>query len=102
MRKAFDANVPKLKPRLKAGVPAASAIEELDEAPIAVSPVRATATPSPSTPTATATATPTATATATPTRRAAQVQDQVQVQVQDQVPVQDVLLRKERLDKIKR
>jgi len=53
MRKAFDANVPKLKPRLKAGAPSAAAIDEVDEAPTAVSPIR----------TATATATPTSIAT---------------------------------------
>ncbi|HEX9307678.1 MAG TPA: hypothetical protein VF894_09325 [Anaeromyxobacter sp.] len=58
MRKAFDANVPKLKPRLKAGAPSAAAIDEVDEAPTAVSPIR----------TATATATPTPTPTSIATR----------------------------------
>jgi hypothetical protein len=136
MRKAFDANVPKLKPRLKLGAPAAVAEEaaELPLSPTATSEAIAaaplTAIP---TPTATATVSPlthpegeragrggptpiaAATPTPAPTRSDAQVQvqDQVQVQVQDQdqdqVQIQvrsgvgeDVLSRRERLEKIKR
>src|SRR6266540_3771525 len=127
MRKAFDANVPKLKPRLKPGAP--TAIAGIDEIEAANSAAVANA-PAPAPAPATATANPTATRTPTfsvrPERSVAagdakskdaataragrvydQVQDQVQVEVQDQVRhanegINDVLSRKDRLDKIKR
>jgi len=104
MRKAFDANVPKLKPRLKAGAPSATAIDEVDEA--------ATATVRPERSGAAGDAKSKDAATPTAAQVQVQVQDQDQDQVQDQdqdqvqnpdqVPVPDVLARKERLDKIKR
>jgi len=95
MRKAFDANVPKLKPRL--GVARAAAVP-VEERAVAIA----------TTTTTTATANPNATLNRARVRD--QVEDQVQVQVQDQDQVQardavranDVLSRKERLDKIKR
>src|SRR6266511_2992949 len=96
MRKAFDATVPKLKPRLKAGAPSATAIDEVDEA--------ATATVRPERSGAAGDAKSKDAATPTAAQVQVQVQDQDQDQVQDpdQVPVPDVLARKERLDKIKR
>jgi len=98
MRKAFDANVPKLKPRL--GVARAAAVP-VEERPVATATTTATPTP---------TATANANATLNRARVRDQVEDQVEVQVQDQDQVQardavranDVLSRKERLDKIKR
>ena len=105
MRKAFDANVPKLKPRLKAGAPAAVA-EASAELPLepAVAPVAEVATP-------VATATPAAPPTPKPApsstpaaaspRSRAPVQDEVQVQVRQETGG-DVLSRRERLEKIKR
>ena len=128
MRKAFDTNVPKLKPRLKlGGAPAAAAevvepaVEVVTEvvepaAPAAV----ATAIPSPTaTPTPNPTATPTATAipTATATRaskptslspaaaegrEAAAARAEPPVQVELAQVATDVLSRRERLEKIKR
>ncbi len=133
MRKAFDANVPKLKPRLKPGAPTAIAgideIEAANSAAVAPAPAPATATANPAAianPTTNPTARRTPTFSVRPERSVVagdakskdaataragrvydQVQDQVQVEVQDQVRhanegINDVLSRKDRLDKIKR
>jgi septal ring factor EnvC (AmiA/AmiB activator) len=66
MRKAFDANVPKLKPRLRNGAAPVGEQVEVEATPAATSTPTATPTPT-ATATPTATPTPTATATATPT-----------------------------------
>jgi hypothetical protein len=124
MRKAFDANVPKLKPRLKLGGGAAVVEEEGVAAPVAAPVALASEKPATSTTTSTSTSTTTTTttaATAAPavaasTARRARVEDEVEVEVEDQVQVQDhvqvqvplgematdVLGRRERLEKIKR
>ena len=121
MRKAFDANVPKLKPRLKlGGAPAAAAevVEQVAE-PAAVETAAAIPTPiQTATPSATASPTPTATATPPATKAskpaslsptagegrgaeaAAPAEPPVQVELA-QVAT-DVLARRERLEKIKR
>jgi chromosome segregation ATPase len=103
MRKAFDANVAKLKPRLKPGAAVADAGEPVAPAP--------TATPA-STATPTAAATPTATPAATPepapsagadarTARA-QIEERLALQEESPAPGADVHSRRERLEKIKR
>ncbi|HEX9242598.1 MAG TPA: hypothetical protein VF875_09185 [Anaeromyxobacter sp.] len=107
MRKAFDANVPKLRPRLKTGVPAAVA-ESVAEVPTATPTanvnenvnvnVNAAVRPEPvegRTPTATrktttSTSTPTTTSTSTSMKEDAPA------------PATDVHSRRERLEKIKR
>ncbi len=116
MRKAFDANVPKLKPRLKLGVPAG--VDEVDapvEPPTAIAtaipsvrPERSVAAGDAKSKGAIATARGTAKVVEDKVEVEDQVQVQVQVQVLDQVevrqysPTTDVLSRRDRLEKIKR
>jgi hypothetical protein len=118
MRKAFDANVPKLRPRLKSSAPAATvpleesategagsasptqmAVEGATRTTSAAQAPIATATP----PTTTATPTPTATTipTGTPTPKATRA---IPTAIANEAPARasDVLSRKDRLDKIKR
>ncbi len=96
MRKAFDANVPKLRPRLKPSAPAATRPAgdgdlEREVAP----PVRSTATP-----TSTSTSTPTSTPSPSPSPSPSP--NPTATSPHAPAATSDVLSRKDRLDKIKR
>ena len=117
MRKAFDANVPKLKPRLKAGTAGSAVLPPggLADPGAAADPAATATSTATTTPTATSISIPISTPTATSTPAASPVPDAADRPIppphrtggaegygEGAPAAGDVLSRKDRLDKIKR